>query len=619
MEKKDKRNGDTADLRKRAEEKIRADDAKTRKKLTAEETRKMLHELRVHQIELEMQNEELRRAQAELDAARTRYFDLYDLAPVGYCTVSEQGLILEANLTAAKLFGWERKQLVKQPLTSFILNEDQDVYYRLRKQLFESGAPQVCELRMLNKEGNHFWVRLHASSVQDATGPAVSRVVMSDISERKRVESQREAALEALQKSHDELDSQVQERTAELAQANEMLQADIIESMRAELQIKAALEALRRSEENFRRLLDDLPLGVSVVTAAGETIYANRQLLDIYGYDNVEELNKISLKERYTPQSHAEFELRRKARDRGEFGPTEYEIAIVRKNGEVRCFQVFCKAILWNGANQFQALYREITERKWAESQREAALKEIRRKAKELREKNEELERFTYSVSHDLKSPLVTILTFLGHLEQDMTGMNKEQVKQDLGYIRIGAEKMSRLLDELLALSQVGRKINPPEEVPLQTIVKEASGLVAGRITERGVEVKVTKAEFVLWGDRVRLVEVFQNLLDNACKFMGEQKSPLVEIGVETKDGEAVIFVRDNGIGITSQFLPKLFIMFEKLNRSTEGDGIGLALVKRIVEVHGGRIWVESEGPGQGTTFYFTLGKTCLQKTKENQ
>ena len=245
-------------------------------------------------------------------------------------------------------------------------------------------------------------------------------------------------------------------------------------------------------------------------------------------------------------------------------------------------------------------------ERKRAESQGEAALEEIRRKAKELREKNEELERFTYSVSHDLKSPLVTILTFLGHLEQDMAGMNKEQVKQDLGYIRIGAEKMSRLLDELLALSQVGRKINPPEEVPLQTIVKEASGLVAGRITERGVEVKVTKAELVLWGDRVRLVEVFQNLLDNACKFMGEQKSPLVEIGVETKDGEAVIFVRDNGSGITPQFLPKLFIMFEKLNRGSVGEGIGLALVKRIVEVHGGRIWAEST-VGKGSTFQMEL------------
>ena len=207
MKKKDKRTDDAADLRKRAEEEFRADDAKTKKKLTPlvgrrskapagvdfqgalKETRKMLHELRVHQIELEMQNENLRRAQAELDAARTRYFDLYDLAPVGYCTVSEQGLILEANLTAAKLLGLERKQLVKQPLTSFIHNEDQDVYYLHRKQLFESGAPQVCELRMLNKEGNHFWVRLEAAVAQDADGALVGRVVLSDITERKQAEA----------------------------------------------------------------------------------------------------------------------------------------------------------------------------------------------------------------------------------------------------------------------------------------------------------------------------------------------------------------------------------------------------------------------------------------------
>ena len=258
-------------------------------------------------------------------------------------------------------------------------------------------------------------------------------------------------------------------------------------------------------------------------------------------------------------------------------------------------------------------------ERKRAESQREIALQELHHKANELQDKNEELERFIYSVAHDLKSPLVTIRTFLGILEQDLAADDKEKVKLDIGYIRNSAEKMSKLLDELLDLSRIGRRSNPAEEVSLPSIVEEASSLVAGRITARGVKVVLADNNFILRGERVRLVEVFQNLLDNACKFMGDQKSPLIEIGVETKDDEAVIYVRDNGSGINPHFLPKTFIMFEKQNRGTEGDGVGLALVKRIVEVQGGRIWAESEGPGQGTTFYFTLGKTCLQKTKENQ
>jgi PAS domain S-box-containing protein len=156
--------------------------------LSIEAARPMLHELRVHQIELEMQNEELRRAQAELDAARARYFNLYDMAPMGYCTLSEQGLILEANLTAATLLGVARGALVKQPLTRFILPEDQDIYYRHHKQLFESGEPQACELRIVKMDGTAFWVHLAATAAQDAGGTPVCRTVMSDITERKRAE-----------------------------------------------------------------------------------------------------------------------------------------------------------------------------------------------------------------------------------------------------------------------------------------------------------------------------------------------------------------------------------------------------------------------------------------------
>ena len=149
-----------ADLRRRAEEKVRADEAQTRETPSPEEAGHLLHELQVHQIELEMQNEELRRAQGELEASRARYFDLYDLAPVGYFTISEQGLVLEANLTGAGLLGVGRSALVKQPLTRFILPEDQDIYYRHRKQLFETGAPQVYDLRVLRADAAPFWARL---------------------------------------------------------------------------------------------------------------------------------------------------------------------------------------------------------------------------------------------------------------------------------------------------------------------------------------------------------------------------------------------------------------------------------------------------------------------------
>ena len=154
------------------------------------------HELGVHQIELEMQNEELRRTQEELEGSRARYFDLYDLAPVGYFTLSEQGLILEANLTAARLLGVARATLVKQPLSRFIFPGDQDIHYRHRKQLLETGAPQSWELRLLRKDAAPFWARVEATTAQDADGAAVWRVAVSDITESKRTEEEK-AKLEA--------------------------------------------------------------------------------------------------------------------------------------------------------------------------------------------------------------------------------------------------------------------------------------------------------------------------------------------------------------------------------------------------------------------------------------
>ena len=191
-------------LRRRAEEMARGKAFRipeNMESLSIEATRQMLHELRVHQIELEMQNEELRRAQEELNAARARYFDLYDLAPVGYCTLSEKGLILEANLTAATLLGVARGALVKQPLTRFILHEDQDIYYRHRKLLFETGAPQVYELRLVKKDGAQVWAHIQATAAQDGESRRVCRVVLSDITDRKQAEEKLKDTLESLRKA----------------------------------------------------------------------------------------------------------------------------------------------------------------------------------------------------------------------------------------------------------------------------------------------------------------------------------------------------------------------------------------------------------------------------------
>ncbi|MEI8031391.1 MAG: 7TM-DISM domain-containing protein, partial [Comamonadaceae bacterium] len=161
-------------------------------KLTALAEREAQHELRVHQIELEAQNEELRRTQKELDTSNARHFDFYDVSPVGYCTVSEKGLIKEVNLTTSTLFNVPRSQLIKQPIGNFILNDDQGIYYQLRRKLRDTDKPLSCELRLLRQGGTPFWVHLDAIAAKDEEGAPVLRLVLSNVSSQKRLEQERD-------------------------------------------------------------------------------------------------------------------------------------------------------------------------------------------------------------------------------------------------------------------------------------------------------------------------------------------------------------------------------------------------------------------------------------------
>ena len=225
----------------------------------------------------------------------------------------------------------------------------------------------------------------------------------------------------------------------------------------------------------------------------------------------------------------------------------------------------------------------------------------------ELEAQNAELERFTYTVSHDLKSPLITIRGFLGLLTQDLERGNEEGVQTAVQFINNAVETMESLLQDLLALSRVGRVINAPEATSFATIVDEALWRLSGQIDTTGARIDVAEELPVVLVDRVRMIEVMQNLLDNAIKFSQEQAQPLIEVGTKQQEGETLFFVRDNGVGIPLPYQQKVFGLFERLDSSIEGTGIGLALVKRIIEVHNGRLWVESAGEGQGSTFYFTL------------
>ncbi len=241
-------------------------------------------------------------------------------------------------------------------------------------------------------------------------------------------------------------------------------------------------------------------------------------------------------------------------------------------------------------------------------AQVEAKNAQVEAKNAEVEAMNVEMQRFAYAVSHDLKSPLITVLGFLGYLERELPGGDAERIATHIAKIRGAAGKMQRLLDELGKLSRIGNVASTGEIIHLGEVAREAVELVEGRIIERGVEVKVAADLPKVFGERSHLVRAFQNLLENAIKYMGEQAEPEVEIGTLRSPGEPTVFyVRDNGIGIDPRNQRRVFDLFSQVDAEAEGTGMGLTLVQRIVEVHGGRIWVESAGRGKGSTFFFTL------------
>ena len=249
--------------------------------------------------------------------------------------------------------------------------------------------------------------------------------------------------------------------------------------------------------------------------------------------------------------------------------------------------------------NGVMAVITDITERKRAEEERERLLAEIVAK-------NQELEAFVYTISHDLRAPLVSLDGFSSLLKRESKNQLGEQGQHYLERIRANVAHMNTLITELLELSRIGRVVGPEEEIDVGVLLREIEEGLVLKLEQEGVEFIVQQPLPAVRGDRGRIRQVFANLIENAVKFRSLERRLRIEVGCEEEGGFYRFHVRDNGIGILPQYQEQIFEPFRQLDSGIEGVGMGLTLVKRIVEHHGGRVWVESE-LGKGSTFYFTI------------
>lgn len=360
------------------------------------------------------------------------------------------------------------------------------------------------------------------------------------------------------------------------------------------------LEALRSSEARYGNLVQMAPDAI-LVHVEGRITFANPTAVRAFGVPDARNLVGRHVLDFTPPELRGQV-----AKDLAGLGadPSARRWTFVRPDGVRVPLDAVGMALPPRGGEAGPpsrlVIARDVTALERAEAERETSIHN-------LEAKNAELERLTYTISHDLRSPLITVAGFLSYIEDAASRGDMASVRSDIERIRLATRKMDLLLRDLLDLSGVGRILASIVPIPFEPLCQEAIDLSGSQFLKGPVRVEIEPGLPVVLGDRARLIEAVRNLLENAAKFMGDQPDPVIQIGARSDYGKTVLFIRDNGIGIEPRHHTSIFGLLDKLDQQAEGSGVGLALVKRVIELHSGRIWVESEGTGAGATFCFTL------------
>ncbi|WP_188661207.1 hybrid sensor histidine kinase/response regulator [Arenimonas soli] len=521
--------------------------------LSQEEARKVLHELQVHQIELEMQNEELRDAHVALDFERARYFDLYDLAPVGYCTVSRQGQVIHANLTAASLLGTTRSELLGRRWSQFIHELDADRYYLQSRKLLGSGESQSCEFRMVRRDGRSLWVQWSATTSVNLEGETELREVFSDITAR-----------------------------------------------------KVAEQALIESGENYHKLFTSIDEGFCII----EMVFDRQgNPVDYQFLQTNPSFEKQSGLLRATGKRIRELDpgmAERWCEIYGEVALTGEPVRMVDEPREPggHWFDVHASRLGGPESRKVAIVSNDITER----MQVEIRLREAKAVAdKANRAKSE----FLSNMSHELRTPLNAVLGFAQLIKSGSPSPTPVQ-ERNVDYILKAGWYLLALVDEILDLAVIesGRPSLAMDSVSLDEVMRECQAMVEQQAQTRGIRMRfpVDPAPLPVHADRKRVKQVLNNLLSNAIKYNRPEGSVQVDWLV-AEDGRVRISVTDTGQGLSADQIGQLFQPFNRLGKEAgreQGTGIGLMVSKLIVEMMGGAIGVQST-VGEGSVFWLEL------------
>lgn len=518
---------------------------------TGEATR-LLHELQVYQIELEIQNEELRGTQNDIEKLNAKLKNVYDHAPNGYVTLDEKGIIKDINLTGAKMLGWTNPQAIKNtPFHKFIQKDCQDTFYFLEKELRKTAARKTCELRLIRKDGKSFDAELDSMVVADEeSGSRQIRMAILDTTKRKQAET----ALQTLTKRFYNILSGMYSSVLLVGNDNVVEFANEAFCVAYKLAASPAELIGNTSAQMLEKIR-------SAYKEPGKALKRIREI--------------VSLGQLVRGEEIAMADGRMLLRD---FIPLIIDEKLYGR--------------LWH--------HIDITDLKRVE-------KALKTRTDELEYANKELESFVYSVSHDLRAPLRAIDGFSKMVLRDLEGKIDEESRRRLNVVCANTEKMNHLIDDLLNLSRLGQQTLKPMPLDMKQLFRQAWNELCQSSPDQDVRLVLDRLDQAM-GDRTLIKQVALNLLSNAMKYSGPRNPGVIEITSE-RDGDSTVFsVKDNGVGFDMLYYDRLFAVFHRLHpdREFEGNGVGLAIVKQIIHRHGGRVWADGT-VNEGATFYFRL------------